>query len=857
MAARRKSAPMTTLDAALALLRAGLSVIPVVPGTKRPAVPWSIYQKRLPTEEELARWFPPDAVTPNSVGVVTGTVSGGLEVMDFDDEAAFQAFKDVVNTIDADANAIAARCPVSRTPSGGYHVYYRFVTGKGEPFPGNSVFARDADKRVRIETRGEGGYAQVAPSPGYEIKHLSLTDIPTLTREERDRLVSLARTYNQYVEPYERFTVPDSAQGDPEKDGLRPGDDFNDRGEISDLLKEAGWRIVGHRNGVTYWQRPGKEGTSPSATQGVGGANVFYVFSSNAPPFVANTAYSYFAVYALLKHKGDFKAAAEDLQEQGYGRPGTGGGVTMELERDFPAILPITHFTLPAFPSGVYPAWLEEYVNAVALSTQTPSDLAALLSLAALATCLAKRIQIAPREDWREPVNIYTVCALPSGTRKTAVFKMMTHPLFEYEREVNRARRADLLAAESERVVLEQVISRVRAEAAKAPEELRPEYTEKLRELARQQQELEERAAKPFQMLADDVTPEKLANLLAQNGGRFAILSDDTNIFDMMAGKYNGGVANLDVYLKGHSGGDLKVGRIGRDTDVVERPALTLGLAVQPEMLQGLMRKPGFRGRGLLGRWLYSYPEARVGWREMIDVPYVQPELIAVYRGNIRRLAALGPTCDDFGNATEETLTFERVAREKFWYWAQTIETRQRPGADLEDMKDWASKLHGLVARISALLHVAWHIDHDAPWTLPIDVNTLDRALRLGQYAVHHAKVAFAEMGADDTLNRSRRVLEWLRRSERALFTRRDVQRALPTVFVRAQELDQPLKLLTERGYIRHVVVGPKNGPGRRASERYETNPRLWECGGTREGVSQAPFEEVCATDPLLEWEGA
>jgi hypothetical protein len=40
----------------------------------------------------------------------------------------------------------------------------------------------------------------------------------------------------------------------------------------------------------------------------------------------------------------------------------------------------------------------------------------------------------------------------------------------------------------------------------------------------------------------------------------------------------------------------------------VQRPCLTIGLTVQPEILQGLAGRPGFRGRGLLARFLYSLP---------------------------------------------------------------------------------------------------------------------------------------------------------------------------------------------------------------------------------------------------------
>ena len=88
-------------------------------------------------------------------------------------------------------------------------------------------------------------------------------------------------------------------------------------------------------------------------------------------------------------------------------------------------------------------------------------------------------------------------------------------------------------------------------------------------------------------------------------------------MFDQMAGRYNQAAGpNLGVYLKGHAGDLLKVDRRGRPPEYVERPCLTIGLAVQPEVLRGLASRPGFGGRGLLARFLYSLPESLVGRRQ-------------------------------------------------------------------------------------------------------------------------------------------------------------------------------------------------------------------------------------------------
>ena len=60
----------------------GISVIPIrVDGSKAPSLTsWKSYQDRLPTKQELADWFR----SAMGIGAVTGQLSGGLEILDFD-----------------------------------------------------------------------------------------------------------------------------------------------------------------------------------------------------------------------------------------------------------------------------------------------------------------------------------------------------------------------------------------------------------------------------------------------------------------------------------------------------------------------------------------------------------------------------------------------------------------------------------------------------------------------------------------------------------------------------------------------------------------------------------------------------
>jgi Bifunctional DNA primase/polymerase, N-terminal len=300
------------LQTALTLVRAGVSVIPIG-AHKRPAIAsWKGYQTRLPTPEEWTAWC---AQGPCGLAIVLGSVSENAEAIDVDDISVLRPFYDLVEAM---APGLVARLAIVKTPTDGRHLYYRCPV-----IAGNQRLAVNARREVRIETRGEGGYALIPPSPAwchpdhkpYQLRQGDLANIPTITPDERAILLTCARAFNEYMEPERIWTPPErsTATGD------RPGDLFAATASWEDILLPHGWRVVGHRGEVTFWCRPGKRG-GLSATSGYCGDHL-YVFSSNAHPFEPERAYSKFTAYTLLNFGAramNFHQAAIDLAAKGY-----------------------------------------------------------------------------------------------------------------------------------------------------------------------------------------------------------------------------------------------------------------------------------------------------------------------------------------------------------------------------------------------------------------------------------------------------------------------------------------------------------------------------------------------------------
>lgn len=486
-----------------------------------------------------------------------------------------------------------------------------------------------------------------------------------------------------------------------------------------------------------------------------------------------------------------------------------------ELGATWPAPIPFNDYELPAFRYDIYPTWLSNYIEQEAESTQTPPELAGMLILAIVAAAVCKKAVVLIRPGWKEPLNIFTVTGLVPASRKSAVFSDSLEPVVEYEEQIT----ADFIPVfedkQIQRKILEGTLARIQTEAVKAKGVKLDELINEAQALARELAETKIKALP--RLVADDCSPEKLAGLLSEQSGKIAVFAPEGDIFDIMAGRYSSGTPNLGVYLRGHAGDTIRIDRVGRPPEYVQGPALTVGACVQPEVLQGLIRKPTFKGRGLLGRFLYSLPKTNIGSRKIKTKP-VTAEVVSVYKRNIKKLYAL--PCNNEPHNIKLSAEAE-MALNEFETW---LEPQLSEFGTLGSIQDWAGKLAGAVARIAGILHMAENVNEHEPWDLPIHGDTMSGTIILSDYLISHARAAYDEMGANPDIEAARYVLKWITNNHIERFTKRDAHRDLQGKFKRADELNPALSILVERRYIQEIE-NKRDGAGRKSSPIYEVNP--------------------------------
>lgn len=331
--------PPGILDAALALHAAGLCPIPAIDdGTKAPhpgGPQWLAYQSTRSTPEQLRRWF--DG-TGWGLGVVGGAVSGGLVGLDVEGraltEGVWTAYLDLATA--SGLGPVLARVAAGyteMTASGGVHLLWRIDDGQGvasmklakRPATDTELAENPKDKfKTLIETKSEGGFLILAPTAGTvhpEHKAWVLAQggpgtIATLTREESDALLDIARMLDQV--PRTEPDVPMPRAGTP-TEGERPGDDYENRTDWAEILRPAGWEHISTHGGTRYWRRPGKTVGISATTGHAADRDRLYVFTTSTE-FTELKPYTKFAAYAVLEHGGDHAAAAKTLRGLGYGK---------------------------------------------------------------------------------------------------------------------------------------------------------------------------------------------------------------------------------------------------------------------------------------------------------------------------------------------------------------------------------------------------------------------------------------------------------------------------------------------------------------------------------------------------------
>lgn len=754
-------------DQALEYVQLGLSVIPIRPdGTKAPAVKsWKPYQESIADNRTLKQWFTPEV----GVAIITGEVSGNLEVLDFDDEDAFDQWVDVFIKLDNRAFKEKKLLAVS-TPGNGFHFIYRCPDGieRARKLAQRRIKTSDGKFQTKtlIETRGEGNYIVAPGSPNechptcqpYTLRLGSFDEIPILTKEDRAFLIGIAEGLNEYV-PDKLIVKPTQKR----KDGNlrnRPGDHFNEKATWKDVLDVHGWEKVYESNDIKYWRRPGKTGPGISATTNYAGTDFLYVFSSNALPLEGWKAYTKFSAFTYLNHDGDFSIAAKELARQGYGN-----AQTESLDRV--ALINGTDNVLP-FPLEVFPKLLRKFIEETTTSLTCPPDFIAVPMLTVLGTAIGTARTIAVKSDWHEAPIIWTATIGDPGSKKSPALSKATSPLNKIQNGFSRE--------------LFEASQRIKASNEKTPV--------------------------LQQIFITDSTIEALVDVLHDNPRGIVYKSDELRAWVSSMNQYKGGKgSDRHIWLSLWSGENIIVNRRNRKTALyIPDPFVGVCGGIQPDILSDLNDERA-RQDGFVHRILFSYPDAIPSkW----DETEVSHKTVFPYIFTVRELLKLKLNMVDGKEDSPIPIPFSSKGKSAWIRWINTHHQEVNdPNLQPALRGPWA-KFEAYCARFALILQETRKKCGETRYE-EVDEISVEGATKLVNYFKSHAKRVYPKFHSTHEDRQIDQILDWIRKKG-GVSTVRDIQTNKVGGIKKASEIKTRFVEMQDRGLGSIEEVPAKRG---------------------------------------------
>jgi len=481
-----------------------------------------------------------------------------------------------------------------------------------------------------------------------------------------------------------------------------------------------------------------------------------------------------------------------------------------------PILLP-SSIEAPDIPADILPSRACNMVEAIAADTQTSPAASVLLTLSVVATCVQRRFEVAPRGDhsYRETLSLWTLTALPSGSRKSPILRALSGPLKQWRKLMAVKLRPDISTVNATRKVAKKRIERLETKAGSTDDR---ELRDSIRDEIKDEIEAMPDEIKPPRLITGDTTPERLQEMLAEYGESMTLLSDEAGIFQVMGGLYSGGQAVLDTFLQAYSGDSIQVDRKSR-TAHIARPALSFGLIIQPAILQSVANNKQFHDSGLLARFLFCIPHNTVGNRDVRAYTPIPDDVSTTWRERLFELldGAETPPTDP------KILSFTPEAKNCWQDFSQKVENELISTGKLGQMTEWGAKLPGQCARIAGLMELI-STGRDAE---VIQLDSVQRAVKLCGFLVQHAKITFRLLGADEVESNALYLMAWIKAKGHLEFDRRVVQKALEGKFRKVTRLMQAAERLYEWNVLSQELK--RTNKGARPTIYYRANPLLFQ----------------------------
>lgn len=417
---------------------------------------------------------------------------------------------------------------------------------------------------------------------------------------------------------------------------------------------------------------------------------------------------------------------------------------------------PVLSRPYPSLSRSLLPDSGKDLVHATAQALEVPIELPFACCLGVASTVCQGRWSVEIKPDWIEPTSLFIATPADPGERKTPTLRIFSKPLMDWERQQREMCQKANDESQTEAALIRKQIKQLERASSDSND---------LGTIAKEIDALREQlpaSLTPPRLFTDDTTPERLLRLMAEHQGCMAVLTDEGGAFlQQIAGRYNGGISNLDGVLKGWDNGPIRVDRSNGNDVFLDHGRLTLLLLMQKSVAHDALMNRDFMGRGLVHRCLWLLPpNDHIGNRSGEGSP-VPDHLKADWASRLNALLSWSPAEVTASGTKTHLIKIDKRARESLLRYAAAIEEQIRQLDEADPRRTYRQKWPGQVTRLAAVIHcLEVSKTGDAPHAIPIAHSTMHNALALAGPLLDQADAALDLLGQDPLHERMHRILK-------------------------------------------------------------------------------------------------
>ena len=417
----------------------------------------------------------------------------------------------------------------------------------------------------------------------------------------------------------------------------------------------------------------------------------------------------------------------------------------------------IEHYQSEQYPRESMPQILQEAVDEVAQFVQSPYSMLASSAISVLSIACQGLFDVRRSERLEGPCGLYFLTIAESGERKSTGENIFMVAIRDYER----------IITERTKPLMKEYTAKLNAWESKCAgikDRIRQD-TKKGEDTSNAEEELQKLVSNPPKhpriprLIYTDATPEALAYSLHKQWPSGGLISaEGGQILGSHAMSQTSVMRNIGMLNQLWDGNPLYIDRKTSDSFTAIGARLTISIQVQESALREFISNNGqlARGMGFWARYLLVWPQSTQGNRPFIEAPKDWPKLSA-FNGVVTQILNTSCKFNDSGELKPDLLPFSAEAKEVWVAYYNQIENLLKPGNQLADIRDIASKSSDNAARLAALFQIL-----ENPLAKSISLKCIESATAIAAWHLNESLRFFGQLVMDRDTQKMMQLDSWL-----------------------------------------------------------------------------------------------